>query len=628
MKSRTTALFAVLFVLLAGTVSVSAQEDETVSLTIGLHAAEKNFNPLIRPMAQPLTHDLTNLVYDTLFWSQASESPEGFLATGAESSDDARTWTITLREGVKWHDGEAFTADDVAFTFQFISDLGGPSRYGHHVTDYPTFVSAEVVDDFTVVLNFEDPIPTFKFLPGGDLPILPEHIWSQIDEPLTYATELPIGTGPFEMVEYVPDTSYRLVANEDYFLGDVTVDELIMPVVRNAQAAWAGLESGELDFVTRNVPSNLIDGMRDNPDLEIIEGSRLQSVYLMFNTRRPILNDATVRRAISMSLDLDVFVNLVEGGLARPGNDTWTHPDSAWAHPTGGHVFDVAAANTMLDDAGYTMGDDGVRVSPDGDRLEWTLYVNSFAPPQIRSGELVAEQVAAIGVAVTVESLDPAAISSLRRPGPDGPPNIDMFINTFEAHAHADPDALLFFFHSPGDIGVGGFFSGLADPEFDALAVAATELSAEERVAVGNVAVQEKLAELMPAVTLFYPDGRWAYRPAAYDGWVSDPGHGVFNKKSFIASYVDAARAAEDPPVADEAADTEDAPATEEASATEDAPTTDDAPTTEDAPADAETSSDDGNSGLLLAVAGAAVVLAGGAFFVRRKNARAGTVQD
>ena len=218
MKSRIAALFAILF-LLVGITSVSAQEDEPVSLTIGLHAAEKNFNPVVRPMAQPLTHDLTSLVYDTLFWSQASVTPEPFLATEAVSSDDARTWTVSLREGVTWHDGEAFTADDVAFTFQWHTDLGGVSRYGHHVTDHPTFVSAEVIDDLTVVLNFEDPIPTFMFLPGGDTPILPEHIWSQIDEPLTHATELAVGTGPFKMVEYVPDTSYRLVANEDYFPG-------------------------------------------------------------------------------------------------------------------------------------------------------------------------------------------------------------------------------------------------------------------------------------------------------------------------------------------------------------------------------------------------------------------------
>jgi len=639
MKLRIAAVLSVFVLLLVGA-TAQAQDDESVSLTIGLHAAEKNLNPLIRPMALPITHDITNLVYDTLFWSQASVTPEPFLATGAVPSDDARTWTVSLREDVVWHDGEPFTAEDVAFTFQLVSDLEGPARYGHHVTDHPTFVSAEVVDDLTVVLNFENPIPTFLFLPGGDIPILPEHIWADIEDPLADATSVAIGTGPFKMVEYVPDTSYRFEANEDYFLGDVTVDELVMPIVRDAQAAWAGLQSGELDFVTRNVPAQLIDGMNDNPDVGIVEGSRLQSTYLMFNTRKPVLNDPVVRRAIGMSLDLDVFVNLVEGGLARPGNDTWTHPDSAWAHPTGGHAFDVDAANSTLDDAGYAMGDDGVRVSPDGTPLAWTLYVNSFSPPQIRSGELVAEQVAAIGVDITVEPLDPAATSALRRPSADGPPQIDMFINVFESHAHADPDHLFFFFHSPGR-GVGVVFSGLADPEFDALVEADIAASPEDRLANGNVAAQEKFAELMPAVTLYYPDGRWGYRPDAYDGWVSDPGHGVFNKKSFISTYAapeaveetDEAVPEEEPAEADddssatteEPADTDDG----EAMAEEDAPDADDATAAQDS-AQSDPDDDDGGSGGTVVVVVLVLLAAalGGVAFMRRKKATTGTVED
>ena len=562
MINRFTSVLVVLF-LTVGSVAAVAQEDPKV-VTIGLHAAEKNLNPLISPQALPITHDFTMLVYDTLFWSQSSADPEPFLATSAEASDDFRSWTVNLRDGVTWHDGEAFTADDVAFTFQLMSDLDGPGRYGHHITDYPTFVSAEVVDDLTVILNFQDPIPTFLLVPGGDVPIMPEHIWAGVEDPLADATSLAIGTGPFEMVDYVPDTSYRLVANDDYFFGRPTVDELVMPVVRDAQAAFAGLQSGELDFVTRNLPAQLVPQMEENPEIGIVEGSRMQSVYLMFNTRKPGLNDPTVRKAISMSLDLQAFVDLVEGGLARQGNDTWTHPDSVWAHPTGGHEFDVDAANAALDEAGYVLGDDGVRVGADGTRLEYTLLVNSFAPPQIRSAELVAEQTAAIGVSVTAEPLDPAAIIAQRRPGPDGPPTVDMFVNVFEAHAHADPDHLFFFFHSPGR-GVGAVFSGLADAEFDGLVEAATMAGPQERLDQGlTAAAQERFAELAPAVTLFYPDGRWAYRIDAYDRWTADPGHGVFNKYSFLDAFAIAPSAE----IPDEEAEIEETPETTQAEET------------------------------------------------------------
>ena len=513
----------------------AAQDDDDILVRVGLHAAEKNLNPFIVPQALPLTHDFTMLVYDTLFWSQSRLDPEPWLATGAEASEDYRTWTVTLREDVRWHDGMPFTAEDVAFTFQYFSDDGGPGRYGHHVYDHPVFESASVIDDLTVQITFEDPVTTFKLLPGGDLPILPKHIWEGVEDPRADATSLPVGTGPFVMVEYDPGVSYRLEANLDYFLGQPLVDTLIMPVVRDAQAAFAGLQTGELDFVTRNLPAPLVPRIQENEELAVATGNRMQSLYLMFNTRKPILGDPAVRKAMSMALDVQAIVDIVEGGLGRPGNDTWTHPDSPWAHPAGGHTFDVDDANSMLDAAGYPLGDGGVRRSADGAPLAFTLLVNAAAPPQIRSGELVAEQLSAIGVDITVEPLDPPAITAARRPGPDGPPTVEMFIAVFESHAHADPDHLFFFFHTPGR-GVGGIFSGYANPEFDAVLEDALDAPIDEKLTLIGQA-QEIFASEAPAVVLYYPDGRWGYRPDAYDGWISDPGHGVFTKRSFLAPY-------------------------------------------------------------------------------------------
>lgn len=532
--------FALLLALLSFVLAplATAQDDDEVVVRVGLHAAEKNLNPFIVPQALPLTHDFTMLVYDTLFWSQSRIDPEPWLATGAEASDDFRVWTVSLRDDVVWHDGAPFTAEDVAFTYQYFADDGGPGRYGHHIYDHPVLESATVIDDTTVELRFEDPVSTFMMLPGGDAPILPKHVWEGIEDPRADATSLPVGTGPYVMVEYNPGTSYRLEANPDYFLGPPLVDTLIMPVVRDSQAAFAGLQTGELDFVTRNLPAPLVSRVQDNDELEVITGSRMQSLYLMFNTRKPILREPAVRKAMSMALDLQSIVDIVEGGLGRPGNDTWTHPDSPWAHPAGGHTFDAAAANALLDEAGYPMDGD-VRRGPGGAALEFTLLVNAAAPPQIRSGELVAEQLSAIGVDVTVEPLDAPAITAARRPGPDGPPSVEMFIAVFESHAHADPDHLFFFFHTPGR-GVGGIFSGYSNPEFDAVLDSALGVSVpEKQVLIGQA--QEIFAAEAPAVVLYYPDGRWGYRPGAYDGWVSDPGHGVFTKRSFLAPYASGA---------------------------------------------------------------------------------------
>ncbi len=638
----------------------AAQDDDPVVLRVGLHAAEKNLNPFIVPQALPITHDFTMLVYDSLFWSQSRLDPEPWLATGAEPSQDFRTWTVTLRDDVAWHDGTPFSAADVAFTFQYFAEDGGPGRYGHHVYDHPVFMSASVIDDATVEITFQDPVPTFELLPGGDLPILPKHIWEGIEDPRADATSLPVGTGPFVMVEYNPGVSYRLEANPDYFMGAPRVDTLIMPVVGDAQAAFAGLQTGELDFVTRNLPAPLVPRVQENEELGVIGGSRMQSLYLMFNTRKPILKEPAVRKALSMALDVQAIVDIVEGGLGRPGNDTWTHPDSPWAHPVGGHAFDVETANAMLDEAGYPMGDGGVRRSGDGAPLAFTLLVNAAAPPQIRSGELVAEQLAAIGVDITVEPLDAPAITAARRPSADGPPTVEMFIAVFESHAHADPDHLFFFFHTPGR-GVGGIFSGYANAEFDAVLEDALDAEIGEKLSLIGQA-QEIFAAEAPAVVLYYPDGRWGYRPGAYDGWISDPGHGVFTKRSFLAPYAAGSAApeetAEEPEAsesdteeASESADTGSEP--DEAVAAEpEAEDTDDSAgaaadstaaaddATEDEAADnvaadpdesvAADDADDGGSGGAVAFVVVLVIVAAAVapFVVVRRRSREGTVED
>ena len=639
-------MLALLMILALMPSAAVAQDDEEVVVRIGLHAAEKNLNPFISPTALPITHDFTMLVYDTLFWSQATLDPEPWLATGAEPSDDFRTWTVSLREGVTWHDGMPFTAEDVAFTYQYFTDVGGPGRYGHHVTDHPKFASANVIDDLTVELSFVDPVSTFMMLPGGDVPIVAKHIWEGVEDPLADATSLQIGTGPYRMVDYDPNTSYRLEANEDYFKGKPLVDTLIMPVIRDAQAAFAGLQTGELDFVTRNVPAPLIAQIEANDELALAEGSRMQSMYLMFNTRKPALRDPLVRKAMSMALDVQMIVDIVEGGLGVPGNDTWTHPESEFAHPTGGHEFDVDAANAMLDDAGYSAGDGGTRVSADGVPLEFTLLVNATAPPQIRAGELVAEQLELLGVDITVEPLDPPAIGAMRRPSPDGPPTNDMFIAVFESHAHADPEHLYFFFHTPGSGGVGVVFSGYSNPEFDALLEEGLSATIEDKAALIEQA-QDIFAEEQPAVTLYYPNGRWAYRPAAFDGWASDPGHGVFTKRSLLPTAAEPEPEPEPTEVPEPAAAEE---PEDEAEAEEPAAEPTEAPEVEPEPADdaeQETDADDeqesasagavesdsdsggGLSGLAVGgiVVAAAAVLGGGAMAARSRR-REGTVED
>jgi peptide/nickel transport system substrate-binding protein len=538
---RIRTLFACLALLvpLAAAPGAHAQQGEGKPLRVAMNGFENNLTPFTVTFgAFPNTHDLIMMVYDSLFWSQVREDPEPWLAESATPNADFTEWTVKLREGVTWHDGKPLTAQDVKFSFEYYQEQEGASgRYAHHVSDAPKFASAEVVDAQTVRLDYATPAPQFKIMPGGDLPIIPKHVWETVTDPKTQNTGLPVGSGPYKLVQIVPDQLYRFEANEAYFKGKPTVDVLELPIVKDPAAAFAALRTGEVGHVARNVPAELLEQFEGNDDIEIARSTRFESTQVFFNARKAPLDDPRLRKAIAMGVDREALVETVLLGQGRPGRPTFVHPDSPWAVPDAPQDHDPAAAQALLDEAGYTPGPDGVRRAPGGQPLSFTLLLSSFEPQDIRAGQLLTQQLAPLGIQLEVEALDPATLRKRRASMPGQVPTYDAYISTLEAHAHVDPDSLYYFFHSPGPKGFGASITGYTNPAFDRLAESGVGAATEKRKQLFRE-MQEILAADAPAVVLWYRDGDWAYRPAAYDGWVADPGQGIFTKRSFLPEYV------------------------------------------------------------------------------------------
>ncbi len=509
-------------------------------LRIAMNGFENNLTPFsVTFGAFPNTHDLIMMVYDSLFWSQVREEPEPWLAERAEPNAEFTEWTVTLRDGITWHDGRPLTAEDVKFSFEYYRTQEGASgRYAHHVSDAPEFASATVVDPRTVRLAYATPAPQFKIMPGGDLPIIPKHVWEAVPDPKTQSTGLPVGSGPYKLVQIVPDQLYRFEANAAYFKGKPTVDVIEMPIVKDPSAAFAALRTGEVAHVARNVPAELRTQFEGNGDIAIARSTRFESTQMFFNARKPPFDDARLRKAIAMGVDREALVETVLLGQGRPGRPTFVHPDSPWAVADAPQDHDPAAAQALLDQAGYQRGPGGVRQTPAGQPLAFTLLLSSFEPQDIRAGQLMAQQLAPLGVQLTVEALDPATLRQRRAAMPGRVPTYDAYISTLEAHAHVDPDSLYYFFHSPGPKGFGASITGYSNPEFDRLAEDGVGAPTSERKQL-FAEMQRILAADAPGVVLWYRDGDWGYRPAAYDGWVPDPGQGIFTKRSFLPEYVE-----------------------------------------------------------------------------------------
>ena len=205
----------------------------------------ENFNPFSTTALQPTL----GVVFEPLFWyNAASEAdPTPLLATGFEWNEDGTQLTITTREGVKWSDGEDFTAEDVAFTFNLVAETPELNTTGLSAT-------AEAIDATTVVLTF--PQSSFMQEPEvlGGRAIVPEHIWKDVADPITDINSNPVGTGPYKVKDFTPQ-SYLMEKNDSYWEeGKPAVQEVRYIALESADAATGALLDGQIDWMSSYLP--------------------------------------------------------------------------------------------------------------------------------------------------------------------------------------------------------------------------------------------------------------------------------------------------------------------------------------------------------------------------------------
>lgn len=499
-------------------------------LTFAVTADEGNLTPWNQDTGYPGYYMMT-LMYDTLFWLDEDLEPQPWLVDDWEVSDDGLTWELSLRDDVTFHDGEPLTSEDVAFTIDYLSEHPRP-RFT------PTFEPIESVDtpdEHTVIFNLSEPRASFILRPLSDLPILPEHEWADVDDPTEVVEETPVGSGPYELTEFVPSELWRFEANDDYFMGAPTVDEILMPYIAEDTSAFLEVRTGGADAVSTPLSPELVEEFEAEEGVELIEGEGFRGFYLIMNCEREPFDQPEFRRAVMLALDIDDLVETVTLGTGTPGSPGFVHREAPWANPdTVDHERDVDAAGELLDELGYEAGADGTREGPDGP-LEFDLLVPADDSERVRAAELISGWLAEVGIVLNVEALD--AESAQERMWPDEPRGEfqgDYFIgvHSWAGVIHFDPDFLTGLFHSDPDLG-GLSRTGYANQEFDELtAEQERTVDPDEREEILHQ-MQELLAEGPPAVPLYFPAEIVPYRPETYDGWIPYA-EGILNKGSFL----------------------------------------------------------------------------------------------
>ena len=362
--------------------------------------AQAGFNPYNgHPNAGVL-----GLVYETLYFVNVNDSSfTPMLATSYQWNSDNTQVTFTIRQNVKWNDGQPFTADDVAFTFNIMKQY--PAADGLGVWGFLKDVSAP--DANTVVMTFQKAYPPVLVNIAGKVYIIPKHVFASVGDPTKYLTDHPVGTGPFTLARYQPDLAV-FEKNPDYWQADkVKVDEIRFPEYKDNSTLELALPKGDIDWAGYFSPTLQQDFIAKDPAHNHIFMDAINLYSICVNQKDPLVGGQAglpVRLALSYALDRGAIAAQATAGLEPPGSITGLVLPTAqsWLDPQFANLpttADTAKAAKYLTDAGFTKGPDGI-FQKNGQRLSLTLRsVDSYSDWNA-AAKLIADQAKAVGIEI------------------------------------------------------------------------------------------------------------------------------------------------------------------------------------------------------------------------------------
>lgn len=325
-----------------------------------------------------------------------------WLASSWKWSHGSKTLTVTIRKGVKWSDGKPLTAADVYFTFQLLKKHSGLDL--NAVWTVLKSVTRKGADQ--IVFDFKTAAVPYFYYVAGQTPIVPEHIWSKIANPVTYKDPNPVGSGAFEMSSCSPQV-IKYTKNPSYWQkGLPKIDTVYYPAYTSNTPANQDLASGTAQWGSQFIPSIKSFYLSKNPNNHYWFPP-VSNVSIFINLKNPVLKDVAVRRAMAYAIDRGRVSKIGEYGYEPPSNQTGivTPTFKSWLVPSLAKKFsyDPAAAKSILQKAGYRMKN-GV-FEKNGKPLSFTMVNIGGYSDWVASALIVQQELKAIGIQITPENL-------------------------------------------------------------------------------------------------------------------------------------------------------------------------------------------------------------------------------
>jgi peptide/nickel transport system substrate-binding protein len=476
-----------------------------------------NFNPFAVDTA---VHATYGAIYEPLFFFNqlSADAATGLIGESYEYSEDGTVLTVKIKPDQKWSDGEDLTAEDVAFTF----------TYGSNVSEQ--LVSAEATDDTTVVLTYTEPQFTSASLALGSTWIVPKHIWEGIEDFMGETNPEPVGSGPY-VVKSFTEAAYTVEANENFRDGAPAVKEVQYLGLDSNQSSQDLLTTGKIDWVGQFIA---------NPDAVTGKGN-ISTLNLQQDPTTIITcanaelgctgpqTDAAVRQAINVAIDRSAIREKAFAGLAGesspafmllPRDEQWLSDPELTTSP---QDPDAAAAGGILEAAGYTKGSDGF-YGKDGAAIEIDLFSPDGWTDYNDAAKLISEQAAEAGIRINARTVSDAEYWT-----PISSGDFQMALYGLTQSLVADPYSNYheyFAGTSTAKVGEdpldGQNYSRYSNPAVDAAVSAAGATQDEAAKKAAYATIQSEIARDLPYIPVVLNASQSFFNTEKFTGWPTE----------------------------------------------------------------------------------------------------------
>jgi peptide/nickel transport system substrate-binding protein len=444
----------------------------------------------------------TSDVYDYLV--RFNKDYSLFIPDLAESWEvNSTTALFHLVKNATFHDGIPVTAEDVKYSFELASQ-----KWSRLQPNVEMITSIEIKDNYTIVFKYKQSA-LFMVMAATNIPIVPKHIWMNVTDPATYSDYPLVGSGPFKVTNYKEGQYIELERNDKFFRMSwiPKVDKIIITFFSDSTSAANALRAGDIDAVGPTITPAIADSIRGNPNFNVITAPGVLYYYLAFNTYptgkgNPTLRDKIVRQALAHAVNVTYLAELAWHGYAKPLATDIPSSNIFYNPNIKPYAFNLSLAAQMLDNAGYKVGPNNIRVSPNGVPMKYTLLVPSNMPEAIRAAQQIAAWWSKINVVVDVQAMDTGSMASIIWTKVNNTITLGHDLDLWDWFVSpADPTIFSVFLST--QIITGTSDSGYTNPEYDKLYD--QMISAPSLNEVKNKAwqLQEMLHEDLPYLPLY-----------------------------------------------------------------------------------------------------------------------------